>query len=175
MSHRQQPDRPAPLAAPVGLRDSILVGGAGSSLIEQVGEGDVDDFRRQITWNGDRDCYEGFEVFWSIRRLDSETPPDQMTFDAWKTHWGSEHENLCRSGRVDWRKLPAADRPLDRAVPADYALNEKSPANPAVGMASDGRDIGMEAARLPALSAKAAPAVQSPVEQGVAPVRKAAL
>ena len=130
--------------------DSILMGGAGSTLIEQVGEGDVDDFRRQITWNGDRNCYDGFEVFWSIRRLDSETPPDQMNFEAWKTHWGSEHENLCRFGRVDWRKLPAADRPLDRATPADYALNEKSAANPAVGTASDGRDIGMEAARLPA-------------------------
>jgi hypothetical protein len=96
-----------------------------------------------------------------------------MTFEAWKTHWGSEHENLPRSGRVDWRKLPTADRPLDRAAPADYALNEKSAANPAVGTASDGRDIGMETARLPAVPAKEAPAVESPGKEGPAPTRSA--
>ena len=121
-----------------------------------MGEGDVDDFRRQITWNGDRDCYEGFEVFWSIRRLNSETPPNRMAFDAWKAHWGSEHENLSRSGRVGWRKLPEADRPLHRVVPDDFLLNEKLTSNPALGTASDGLNLGFQVDRLPSLPAEPA-------------------
>ena len=38
---------------------------------------------------------------------------------------------------------------MHRASPADYALDEESPHNPAVGAASDGRNIGVQAGRLP--------------------------
>ena len=70
MPDGQQPDAPIPLPLQVACADSILLGRAGSPLIEQVGEGEIDDFRQQITWNGDRNCYDGFDVFWSIDRLD---------------------------------------------------------------------------------------------------------
>ena len=38
-----------------------------------------------------------------------------MTFDAWKSHWGPEHENLPRAGAVEWRNHP---RPTSRCIAA---------------------------------------------------------
>jgi serine/threonine-protein kinase len=148
---------PHQLPLQLACTDSILVGGSGNALLEQIGAGDVEDFRQRITWNGDRNCYDGFEVFWSIRGLDSEAPPELMAFEAWRAHWGPEHENLPRLGRVNWRKLPAADRAVHRFTPADFALSEAA-GNPAVGAASDGRNIGLEADRLPAPPLQLAPA-----------------
>ena len=137
------------LPAQISVADSILLGGAGSALVEQVGDGEIDDFRERIVWNGDRNCYDGFDSFWTIDRLDPETPPDRMGFDAWKSHWGGERENLPHAGPLAWRKPPPASQPMHRSSPADYALAEESANNPAVGAASDGRNIGVQAARLP--------------------------
>ena len=148
---------PHPLPLQISCADSILLGRGGSPLIEQIGEGDLEDFHRRITWNGDRNCYDGFEVFWSINRLDSEVPLERMSFGAWKSHWGPEHENLPRSGAVDWRKLPPADQPIHGSTAADFALNEASADNPAVGAASDGRNLGFQAARTSASPVKPAP------------------
>ena len=134
------------LPAQISVADSILLGGAGSTLVEQVGEGDIDDFRERIVWNGDRNCYDGFDSFWTIDRLDPETPPDRMGFDVWKSHWGGERENLPHVGPLAWRKPPVASQPMHRSSPADYALAEKSSNNPAVGAASDGQNIGVQAA-----------------------------
>jgi serine/threonine-protein kinase len=155
--------RTTPHSLPVQLScaDSILLG-AGSPLLEQNSDGDVDDCRQRITWNGDRNCYDGFDVFWSIRRPDPESPPDQMMFDAWKTHWGPSHETLPQVGKLEWRKLPDFDRPVHRSVPADYALNEASSNNPALGTASDARNIGFQADRLPVVPPDAAPAAEKP-------------
>jgi serine/threonine-protein kinase len=127
--------------------DSILLGRTGSPLIEQTGQGEVDDIRQQIVWSGDRNCYDGFDVFWSIDRHDGEAPPERMDFAAWKSHW-AEQENLPRSGAVAWRKLPAADRPLHGCTPADFALDEAAAGNAALGAASDGGNIGLQADRL---------------------------
>ena len=148
---------PHPLPLQVSCADSILLGRAGSPLIEQVGEGEIDDLRQHITWNGDRNCYDGFDVFWSIDHLDSDIPPERMTFEGWKSHWGPEHENLPRAGAVEWRKLPPADQPVHRSTPDDFALNEASAGNPAVGAASDGRNLGFQAERPAPTPAKPAP------------------
>ena len=82
----------------VSCADSILLGRAGSPLIEQVGEGEVDDFRRRITWNGDRNCYDGFDVFWSIDRLDSEVPPERMTLTPGRATGGRSRRICPRRG-----------------------------------------------------------------------------
>ncbi len=147
------PTGPHPLPLQCSCTDSILLGRAGGPLLEQIGQGEVDNFRQQIAWTGDRNCYDGFDVFWSIDHNDGEAPPEQMDFAAWKSRWG-EQENLPRSGAVRWRKLPAADQPLHGCTPADFALE---------GAASDGHNIGFQADRLPLPPAKpAAPKEKEP-------------
>ena len=135
----------------IDCADTILSTSTGGTLIEQVGDDDLDDLRDRITWSGDRNFYEGFETFWAIRRLDPETPPDLLASDAWKSYWGPEHENLPRLGKVKWKKLPAEDRPAHAMSPADFAL-DPAPDNPAVGTASDGHDAGCLIERLPTIS-----------------------
>ncbi len=137
------------LPAQISVADSILLGGPGSAMVEQVGDGEIDDFRERIAWTGDRNCYDGFDSFWTIDRLDPETPPDRMGFDAWKSHWGGDRENLPHAGPLAWRKTPPASRPMHRTSAADYALADEAENNPAVGAASDGGNIGLQATRLP--------------------------
>jgi hypothetical protein len=54
-------------------------------------------------------------------------------------------------GRIDWMRLPEADRPAHLQTAADYELNRERE-NPALGGTSDGRDAGVKAELLPPLS-----------------------
>ena len=56
------PTGPHPLPLQCSCTDSILLGRAGGPLLEQIGQGEVDNFRQQIAWTGDRNCYDGFDV-----------------------------------------------------------------------------------------------------------------
>ncbi len=130
--------------------DSILVGGSNVSLIEQVGSGTADDFREQIVFSGDRNFYEGFEHYWTIQDYAHEQLSAPMDFDGWRRHWGPEAENLPASNLVVWRDLPDLDRPVHALTPIDYALGdaESEVGNPALGYASDGSDVGLQAEQL---------------------------
>lgn len=147
--------------APSEGRPSSMV--PGTALIEQLGDEELDDLRNRITWNGDRNFYEGFDAFWSVHRLDPEIPSDAMTFDTWKAFWGPEHENLPKFGKVGWKKLAEPGRAVHGHVVADYALSDSAD-HPARGTASDGQDAGCIADRLPALPADS-PATASPGER----------
>jgi serine/threonine-protein kinase len=149
------PVGPHQLTTRIDCADTILSAAPGSPIIEQVGGDELESFRERVAWNGDRNVYDGFGPFWLVRRLDADGPPDAMTFDAWKSHWGPEHENLPQALHVDWKQPPAADRPMDSHTVADYALGDE-PGNPALGTASDGRDAGCLAERLPAVAPAAA-------------------
>ncbi len=130
--------------------DSILVGGPNVSLIEQLGSGTADDFRKQIVFSGDRNFYESFEHLWAIQDYAHEQLAAPMDFDDWQRHWGPEAENLPASNLVVWRDLPDLDRPVHELTPADYALGdaESEVGNPALGYASDGSDVGMQVEQL---------------------------
>jgi hypothetical protein len=117
---------------------------AGAPLIEQEGVNNLEDLRQQIAWNGDRNFYENFDVFWSVRNFDQETLCKPMTFMDWQSYWGSEEESLPLANSVVWKKLPDASRPLHTHVPADYALADATEARP-----NPAHDAGLEAERLP--------------------------
>ena len=121
----------------------------GVPLIEQEGAASVDNFRQRFTWNGDRNFYQDVDVFWSVRNLDPETPPDVMGFEAWKTYWGPSRENQANSERLAWKHSPNADRPLHAYGPADYTLED-----PTFGDAAAGPP-GCRADRLPPLPVEA--------------------
>jgi len=143
----------------VDCRNSILVGGPAASLVEHVDVAEADTARQGFAWNGDRNFYEGFGSFWSIRIAGASTPAEVMSFDAWREYWGAERESVSRWNQTQWRQLPGADRPVPAHLPSDYALNPSTTSpNPAIGAALDGRDVGCLFDGLPGLPSPPQPA-----------------
>ena len=165
----QQPERtPSPAAcnAPAPIRSCWA--GPAARCWSRSAKGEVDDFRRQHHLDGRPQLLRRLRRLLVDRPQRGGAPPERMDFSAWKSHW-AEQENLPRSGPVRWRKLPAADQPLHCATPADFALKGAAAANPAVGAASDGGNIGFQADRLPLPAAKPA----APKEKEQEPSRPA--
>ena len=121
----------------------------GNSLIEQEVVGPLENARRQIVWNGDRNFYQNTNIFWTIHSLSAEPSSDTLSFEGWQTYWGPSRENQPYSGRIEWNNLPDPDRPLHTQILADYILDELAIDNPALGAASDGHNVGMEVENLP--------------------------
>ncbi len=138
----------APFQIPAEIRctNSILIADSDAALIEQRGVDRIHDMRGRLEWHGDRNFYEGVDVFWQIHGLDQDQAPDQMTLPTWRSFWGGTRENLPSQSRVAWRGALPTDRPLAEQTAADYLLDDDSQqANPARGAASDGFDAGFRA------------------------------
>ena len=86
-----------------------------------------------------------------------------MSFDAWREYWTTQRENMPGWRPVQWKQLPAADRPVSSQQLSDYALNASTAStNPALGAASDRRDAGCLFDRLATLSLPSPPAPAPP-------------
>ncbi len=149
---------------PVHLRlaDSIVLCD-GQPLIFQEGAAGVDSLLERIQWDGDRNFYEGVEVFWLVRSLEAASGERVMDFAAWQDYWGPQRETLPRLDAAVLAGMPPALEPTHSHVPDDYALDTAQAGNPAVGAAADAQDAGFQAGRLPPLPPSATgPAEQSP-------------
>jgi hypothetical protein len=107
------------------------------------------DVRNRIQWNGDRNFYQGFEVFWKVMRPGPQEDNALLSFGQWQAMWGERHEYLARSGAVHWRTFPTGGSPSSTQVPGEYALADDGDQNSPVGNASDGHDVGNLADLLP--------------------------
>jgi len=145
--------RLAPYQLPTHITciDSILIFPPETPLLEQINGTNFEQMREQVTWNGDRNFYQGPTVFWRIRHAGTDTPPVQMDFEAWKTYWGADRENLPMLGRFVETNQSEPPRPLHSHAPSDYMLDNARAENYAHGAASDGQDAGFEADLLPPL------------------------
>jgi hypothetical protein len=126
----------APHQLPCRLRcaRSMFFGSARSPLVEQTTFGSSDDSLAAISWDGRQNSYPGFLVFWRIRQLD-DSPPKEMSFDAWKTFWRPEHESQPGVGPVGWSPSVDVSTPLHQRGPADYAAaGDKTADRPITGM-----------------------------------------
>ena len=117
---------PHQLTVQFASTDSILMASPGAPLIEQKGAATVEGFRQRFIWNGDRNFYRDVDVFWTVRNLDSEAPPDVMTFRTWKTYWGPSREKQPSTNRLMWKSSADADRPLHSHTPTDYTLEDST-------------------------------------------------
>jgi serine/threonine-protein kinase len=175
-------DRLNPHLLPVRFEcsNSILIGVPGVPMIEQVGTVSLDRAREKLRYGGNRMFYEGFDVFWQIQAQDPASETALVAFEEWKQYWGEEIRPAMDEGgwevlpsldEVRWRGLPGAERPLHAHTPDDYALDDSAPNEGAIGAASDGRDAGLQADRLPALPDSARPAElpTAPVEPPTPP------
>jgi hypothetical protein len=134
--------------ADLRVSNSILVGSGASVLLEQNNVADVDRARQRISWDADRNFYEGFHVFWSISPRDASRKSEQMDFDGWLGHWTLDRENYASCDLVQWKGLPQKDRAVHLHTPADFTLDD-APTNAAIAAAKDGENAGMVMERLP--------------------------
>lgn len=145
-SDRQPATRQMPAA--IHLSNSILVGVSGVPLLDQYGEAGEDP-RTRIRFQGARNFYEGFDLFWRIQGSGDARPPVLLNFDAWQSHWGSEDENLPSLNRVRWLQVPQPRLPAHRVRVADVETDPDATDNPVRGTANNGRDAGCDPTRLP--------------------------
>jgi hypothetical protein len=119
--------------------DSLWIG-SGEAFVTQTGSAGVESLRSAFVWKGGRNFFEGFPVQYARAsgRADS---PLSLSFYEWQALWGALQERQLT--RADWRQLPEISRPYHVHVPEDYALDDQSWDNPALGGASDGYDAGM--------------------------------
>jgi serine/threonine-protein kinase len=140
------PDAPLQLPLEINASDCIFVGKSASApLVEQSGVDEPEEMRKRIAWNGDRNFYEGFNVFWRMGGPGGAETAVQMTLADWQGFWGPR-EIRPTADQVAWRVSPPG-RSVDLHLPADYALG--SGENPARNAASDGRDAGVQIDQLP--------------------------
>jgi serine/threonine-protein kinase len=108
---------PHQLPTQVSCAESLILLGAGASLVEQVDVRDVEAARERITWVGEQNTYQGFTDFWTIRARDPSISPEQRDFESWQAHWGEDTSQLSPVERDD---LPGPDRPAHSLEPEDY-------------------------------------------------------
>ncbi len=142
---------PHPWPLQIRATGNIFVAAAASPLIEQEGVADIAEAMARLTWEGEQNSYQGFTVFWRIRPLGPGAAEQVMTFDDWQAYWRPERERRPKWNQIQWRQLPALSRPFHMHTAADYAL--RSVNNSASGEAGDEREAGVQADRLPVLSA----------------------
>jgi hypothetical protein len=139
-------DRARPYVLPVDLHlaDSIVITRPASYLIEQRGLPSVQACEDQLTFHGERNYYEGMEVFWMLGPQGQMEQP--FEFADWRSHWGAA-EQSPQYQQVRWRRFPSGDLPLAEHLVSDYLLQE-SLANPARQSAADRRNAGLDATTL---------------------------
>jgi serine/threonine-protein kinase len=149
---RMTDSKSAPYQLPTEIRcaDSIVLAVAGKPMIVQESVQAEETLRRRIAFSGDRNFYEGIDVFWTLDDFNPDTPPQSMDFDAWRAHWGPQRENLPSRAPLVWKKPPETSRPVHLHTPDDYTLSD-SGKNPGLVAASDGRNVGCQPDRLPQL------------------------
>ena len=159
----------------INCTDCILLTD-GAPLIDQRGDESVEEQQKALLWKGNRNFYEGIEVFWQIDGPRT-AGPTQINWTAWRDHWGAGRETTERSASVAFAQLPDRQSPASAHSPADYLLDESEQYNPALGTATDGTsDVGLKAELLPVppASTSAAPeakgtASEPPATEGPVP------
>jgi hypothetical protein len=137
------------LSVDLRVVDSILRSAPGAALIADRSIRSADDDAIGIGWSGNRNFYEGFDVFW--QQSNDRNEKSRWSFTDWKAYWGPSRESIPHQNAVVW-DLPAAQhRPASEAVPADYVLSTSTASNPARDAASDGLDAGCLIDLLPPL------------------------
>jgi serine/threonine-protein kinase len=145
----QPPENASNLTVDLRVVDSILRTAPGFALIEQRGSQSTEGKVAGISWSGNRNFYEGFDIFWL--RHDGRSESTGLNFADWKAYWGPSSESNSHQNAVVWNLPIARDRRASETVPADLALATSTADNPARDAASDGLDAGCLLDLLPTL------------------------
>lgn len=138
-------DAPYQLLAELRVSNSILLGQEKNPMIVQSGVDTVSELRGRFKWDGNRNFYDGYKIFWRINGRDTRDEPQLVELPGWMSFLRGEKT----WGRVIWNGLPNDSRPPHTLAPGDYALDELATNNAAVKGASDGTDVGCDLRAIP--------------------------
>ncbi len=140
----------------VSTRNNIFSNSAtGSPLISMTGNVDDADFRRLLVWNGEKNFYDSYPIFWTFP-----SGQESLDFDTWKRDWGLAGEMGARNEGIVWKE---SWNDYAKVAPSGLALDRSDPAaNPAVAGATDGSDAGADLEKLPILPQKLVPEPEEP-------------
>ncbi|MGH7127364.1 MAG: hypothetical protein ACREIV_02260, partial [Planctomycetaceae bacterium] len=128
--------------------NNLFAANTATPLVVMSGALDADEFRRLLKWNGEKNFYDQFAVFWSITPTEAGALPERLDFDAWKQMWaalGDTSEVGAANDPVPWRQN-WLDRELRDLQPADFALRQDPQTAPFE--ATDGTHAGADPQRL---------------------------
>ena len=123
-------------------RDNIFATNTSNPLVAIHGATSTDRYEQLLQWNGQRNFYYGYEIFWSGDAADFIS----RDFEMWKRTW--TQSSGAQNGEFTWSGM--WDRMETSAVaPADLTLDDQILGNPAISGATDGTNVGAPLQSLP--------------------------
>ena len=118
-------------------------------LISMTSSEPPDDLLKLLSWNGQKNFYDGFDSYWTRTTLDG-SKTTTWDYEEWKFRWDSK-EIDPHATIVLWKKQWSG-RPYAELVPNDFQLDENAMGNPALSGANDGGNAGVDLSRLEKLN-----------------------
>lgn len=123
-------------------------------LILMVSNEPPDDLLKLLSWNGQKNFYDGFESYWTRTTPDG-SKTTLWDYEEWKFRWDS-NEVDPHATIVLW-KTPWSGRPYAELNPLDFELDENANGNPALSAANNGGNAGVDLSRLQKLNVSMPP------------------
>lgn len=136
--------------------NSILASRSDAPLVRMAGTSAPEEFRTRLVWNGTRNLYDGFDVFWQIDSTLTGLGVQDDGFDVWKEYWTTNEDagevGAIAGGGKPWLSDRWRQREASTATLADFRLDATKADSEAIGGATDGSNLGVnpdELRRLP--------------------------
>ena len=151
-------DYPRSLPLEVQCTNSVLVGSGGNPLIEVSAAESVSWQKSQVSWQGNRNIYDGFTTFWRIRDRSLSDPPLDLNAAGWQTYWETR-EQAPTVGPVIWkgRSPLTLGISFDQHSPRDYQFDAQFQFQ---HTDAEHGPVGFQSERLPSTD----PPAEAPVE-----------
>ena len=131
----------------VTARNNIFATNTSNPLIFSSGRDSVEDQRRLVRWQGEKNFYDQFHSFWNIESENEKTEVESHDFRDWKQLWSATLESSEVSANnegLKWKKENWLDQELIDITPAQLSLDSTTQEARILHVATDGTDIGAD-------------------------------
>lgn len=131
----------------VTARNNIFATNSSNSFVSMYGNTDVQDFQKILRrWDGGRNYYGPFDMFWIIKQDPSAEPEFTLDYRDWKRFWEkSDTEANFPGTSVLWlQKETWQQKSFSQVLPDDLKLEPDAELNPAILGADDDTNAGAE-------------------------------
>jgi hypothetical protein len=132
---------PLQITATNNIFSTTASGPASEPLVSTSGPAPAEDLRRLLIWNGQKNCYDRFQGFWTISSTAGMGKSGTLDFADWRRHWGLSSEVDPHAGIVIWQTQWSL-KPFWELTPTDFSLDRTASGNPAISGANNGADVG---------------------------------
>ena len=148
------------LPVQVTARNNIFASTVGGEFIAMTGQTAGSDFQKLLQYDGEKNYFSQFAVFWAIRSLQGTADFDTLDFEQW-INWGEPITEVgSHQAAVVWQQRVDQVEPWDMTADS-FRLDRNAIGNRAVEGADDGSDAGANLAELPPVPAAEPLAVES--------------